>query len=190
MQGGFFSFYTFSGMKKICVFAGSNSSTSINKRLVVYASEQLKNVSVSTIDLTNFPLPMYSEDHEREKGFPEALSNLLEQLHQTDAVLLSVNEHNGTVSAFFKNILDWLSRIEYKFLNEKKILLLSTSPGKRGGLSALEYIQGVLPRFGASEIITFRLPSFHENFKDGEISDATLKSELIEKIALFESNLL
>lgn len=176
-------------MKKILAFAGSNSSRSINQELVRYAVKKLKNTDPTIIQLTDFDLPMFSEDHEKEQGFPNALQELLALIKNSDALLLSVNEHNGTVSAFFKNVLDWLSRIEYKFLQDKNILLMSTSPGKRGALSALTYTQGVLPRFGASEIVTFSLPSFAENFKEGNIIDATLRTELSEKLTAFETSL-
>ncbi|MEZ4874617.1 MAG: NAD(P)H-dependent oxidoreductase [Flavobacteriaceae bacterium] len=176
-------------MKKIIVFAGSNSSTSINHELVVYASGNLQHATVEMIRLTQFSLPLFSEDLEREEGYPEVLRALLSKIKAADAVLLSVNEHNGTVSAFFKNILDWLSRIEYKFLEGKNIFLLSTSNGKRGALSAQEYTAGVLPRFGAAEIFRFTLPSFSENFQQGQIINHELASQLKQQLAQFEDSI-
>ena len=38
-------------MKKIVAFAGSTSSTSINKKLATYAAENLENTSFDVIDL-------------------------------------------------------------------------------------------------------------------------------------------
>jgi len=174
-------------MKKVIAFAGSNSSTSINQQLIHYASSLYSNTSVTIIDLRAYQLPIYSEDLEKDAGFPEDLSKLLQLIKDHDAVMLSVNEHNGTVSAFFKNVLDWLSRIEYKFLSEKKVLLMSSSTGKRGAQTALEYVAMVLPRFGIESILTYKLPSFSENFTDGEISEAALQSQLQETIEQFEA---
>ncbi|MEZ4858721.1 MAG: NAD(P)H-dependent oxidoreductase [Flavobacteriaceae bacterium] len=176
-------------MKKIIAFAGSNSSTSINHKLVLCVSGKIKNHNVKIIKLTEYPLPMFSEDIEREEGYSEVLKDLLIIFKEADALLISVNEHNGTVSAFFKNVLDWLSRIEYKFLEEKKIFLMSTSNGKRGAISSQEYTAGVLPRFGAGEITRFTLPSFAENFKEGEIVNAELNAALQEKLYHFEASL-
>ncbi|MEZ4778673.1 MAG: NAD(P)H-dependent oxidoreductase [Flavobacteriaceae bacterium] len=176
-------------MKKILAFAGSNSSTSINHQLVLCAAQKIRHHQVEVIQLTNYPLPMFGEDLEREEGYSETLKKLLEVFKDADAFLISVNEHNGTVSAYFKNVLDWLSRIEYKFLEGKKVFLMSTSNGKRGALSSQEYTAGVLPRFGAAEIMRFTLPSFSENFKEGVVIHSELNAELESKLSQFEASL-
>jgi chromate reductase, NAD(P)H dehydrogenase (quinone) len=173
-------------MKKIIAFAGSNSSTSINHDLVVCAVHKLKKTKSVVIRLTDYPLPMFGEDMEREEGYPDILKELLDEIKEADGLLLSVNEHNGTVSAFFKNVLDWLSRLEYKFLTDKKVFLMSTSDGRRGALSANEYTARVLPRFGAAEIYTFLLPSFSTTFNQGAIIDPELNAALDAKLAAFE----
>ena len=48
-------------MKKILAFAGSNSSTSINKQLAKYASSLLKDVDVNLIDLNDFKAPLFGK---------------------------------------------------------------------------------------------------------------------------------
>ncbi len=139
------------------------------------------------IQLTDFPLPMYSEDLEKADGFPPELSKLLTLIREADGLLISVNEHNGTVSSFFKNVLDWLSRIEYKFLAEKKVLLMSTSPGKRGGISSYEYTENVLPRFGAEVVSGFTFPSFSENFSvdNNTVANKDLESVIEKAVSSF-----
>ncbi|MCB0456192.1 MAG: NAD(P)H-dependent oxidoreductase [Flavobacteriaceae bacterium] len=176
-------------MKKILAFAGSNSSTSINHELLLCASRKITRHHVKVVHLTNYPLPMFGEDLEREVGYSETLKSLLEVFGGANALLISVNEHNGTVSAYFKNVLDWLSRIDYTFLEGKKVFLMSTSNGKRGAMGAQEYTASVLPRFGASEILRFTLPSFSENFKEGVITHSELNEALESKISQFEASL-
>ncbi|WP_299215623.1 NAD(P)H-dependent oxidoreductase, partial [uncultured Dokdonia sp.] len=106
---------------------------------------------------------------------------------EKNELILSVNEHNGTVSAFFKNILDWLSRVDRNFLSDTKILLMSTSPGARGAKMALEYTKEVLPRFGGTVVESFSFPSFQDNFdtESNTIKDATLAMGVDEVIASF-----
>jgi NAD(P)H-dependent FMN reductase len=164
-------------MKKIIAFAGSNSSTSINHQLLKGVVKHLGQVEYNLIKLVDFPLPMYGEDIEREQGYPGSLAKLLEQIKSADGLIISVNEHNGVVSAYFKNVLDWLSRIEYKFLDGKKVLLLSTSNGKRGARSALEYTISVLPRFNGEVVDSIPVASYSEvydaqtlSFKDKEVA--------------------
>ena len=120
---------------------------------------------------------MYSEDDEKQKGFSNSLVELKNEIERVDGLIISVNEHNSNPSAYFKNMIDWLSRLERKFLEGKKVLLMSTSGGKRGGMGSLEVTQNMLPRFGAEIIATFTLPSFHENFQDDQIQNDELSGQ-------------
>ncbi|MDT0555031.1 NADPH-dependent FMN reductase [Patiriisocius hiemis] len=179
-------------MKKIIAFAGSNSSTSINHAFVSFAASCVSQCEVKIIKLVDYSLPMFSEDIEKEKGYSVELMMLNNELKAADGVLLSVNEHNGTVSAFFKNVLDWLSRLDRNFLDGKKVMLMSTSNGKRGAASALEYTKGSLPRFGAEIIESFAFPSFSENFskEENKITNELLHLGFMEVLQNFEHQLL
>ena len=145
-------------------FAGSNSSTSINFQLVKRTVEGVKEHSVTLLEMHDFKVPIYSEDLEKESGFPEKILELKAKIRANDGLVISVNEHNGNPSAFFKNILDWLSRSERKFLEGRKVLLMSTSGGQRGAQSSCEKVEQMLQRFGADITGTFSLPSYYENF--------------------------
>lgn len=163
-------------MAEILALAGSNSSTSINFKLVKYTVSLMKGYPVQVLNMAKHPFPMYSEDHERENGFPDAVQELKTWIQNSEGLILSVNEHNGNPSAYFKNVLDWLSRSDRKFLEGTKIFLMSTSGGKRGAKGAFEVIENMLPRFGAEITARFSLPSFYDNF-DGAIVETTLKDE-------------
>ena len=91
-----------------------------------------------------------------------------------DITLQFDSEEPENITAYFKNLLDWLSRLERSFLVEKKILLMATSPGERGGIAALSIAEKLLSRFGAEIVTTFSLPSFGKNFNvnDGIVSEA------------------
>jgi NAD(P)H-dependent FMN reductase len=165
-------------MVKILAFAGSNSSASINYQLVKYTVSLINEQEVRLLNMVNYPFPMYSEDMEKKEGYSNSLVELKNDIQRHDALVISVNEHNGNPSAYFKNVLDWLSRLERKFMTDKKVLLMSTSMGKRGGVGALNVVNGMLPRFGAEVVATFSLPSYGETFtNEGGIAD----QELAEK---------
>ncbi|MFK5974799.1 MAG: NAD(P)H-dependent oxidoreductase [Flavobacteriaceae bacterium] len=165
-------------MASILAFAGSNSSTSINYTLVKHTVSLTLDHEIQTMNMANCLFPMYSEDNEKEKGYSNSLVEFKNAIQKADALIISVNEHNGSPSAYFKNLIDWLSRLERSFLSDKKILLMSTSPGKRGGIGALEVVKGLLPRFGAEIVATFSLPSFAANFDSQEgITDKDLAQE-------------
>ena len=171
-------------MKKILAFAGSTSSTSINKLLAVYAANLVPESKIEVIDFNEYDLPVYSTDEENN-GFPSPLLELSEYMKNFDGYVVSLAEHNGSYAAAFKSILDWLSRINREIFNKKPVLLLATSPGGRGGVSVLRAASDYFPHAGASEVITFSLPDFYDNFQENKIVNEEILNNLLIQIALF-----
>lgn len=176
-------------MKKILVFAGTNSKASINKQLAIYASCLVDNVKVTILDLNDFVLPLYGIDLENVNGIPDNAHKFLEHIKSTDGIILSLAEHNGAYSTAFKNVFDWMSRIDGKLWSEKPMLLMATSPGGRGGLSVLEMAKGRFPRMGANIISSFSLPFFGKNFAEGQITDKELDNKLKEGVSEFKNTI-
>jgi chromate reductase len=166
--------------KKIIAFGGSSSKNSINKKLATYTAHLFQDSTIEVLDLNDFEMPVFSIDKE-ENGFPKEAQNFLNKIGDADLLVVSLAEHNGAYSAAFKNILDWASRINGKVFQEKKMLLMATSPGARGGESVLEIAKDRFPRHDANLVGTFSLPSFHENFDeiDGIINEE-LKNKLLK----------
>lgn len=177
-------------MNTVLAFAGSNSSTSINFKLVEYTISCIVHQDVKLVNMAHFPFPMYSEDEEKTNGFPAALVEFGKNIKDSRGLIISVNEHNSNPSAYFKNLIDWLSRWDKKFLESKKVLLMATSPGKRGATSSHEIVKNTLPRFGAEIIATFTLPSFNDNFERGKgILDVDLSKAHQRAVDLFLSKI-
>ncbi len=174
-------------MKNIIAFAGSNSRKSINKQLATFASSLVKDVKVTVLDLNDFDLPVFGVDLEREKGIPENAHKFLNHIRSSDGIIISLAENNGAYSAVFKNLLDWMSRIEGKTFFGKPMLLMATSPGGRGGQSVLEIAKSRFPRHDANIIADFSLPFFGQNFSNEGILNADLKASLQEAIKKFEN---
>ena len=152
-------------MKKMVIaFAASNSSRSINKKLVTYAGALLADAEVEILDLNDYELPLFSVDREDEMGQPELAQAFLQKLTDSDGIIISFAENNGTYSAAYKNLYDWVSRIQPKVYQDKPMVLLSTSPGGRGGKSVLEFALSQIPRFGGQVKASVSVPSFGENF--------------------------
>ena len=144
-------------------FVGSNSLKSINEQLTKAVLKEL-NVMHTFVDLKALDIPLFSEDLEREIKSPKGIVSLKEQINAFEHIFITTNEHNGNLSAFFKNILDWLSRADKSFLQGKKIFILSTSNGKRGGLGSNESLQKMIERFGCEVYESYAFSSFSENF--------------------------
>ncbi|WP_064609583.1 NADPH-dependent FMN reductase [Photobacterium sp. J15] len=149
---------------KIIAFAASTHKQSINKQLVRYASKLLDKVEVEILDLNDYELPLYSQDKEGEIGHPQLAKDFLSKIGDSDGVLISFAEHNGSYSVGYKNLFDWCSRIEPKVFQNKPMVLLSTSPGSLGGASVLAAAVQSMPFFDGIVKASLSVPSFYDNF--------------------------
>lgn len=172
----------------ILAFAASTSTQSINKKFAEYAAHALPDVTVRVIDLNDFAAPMYSVDAEASDGIPASAKTFVAEIESADGIILSLAEHNGSYSAAFKSIFDWGTRHKHKIWSDKPMLLLSTSPGARGGATVLEAAANSFPHLGAKVAATFSLPSYGENFSiEKGIRDEALKTNFARKLAEFRS---
>ncbi|NRD23456.1 NAD(P)H-dependent oxidoreductase [Winogradskyella litoriviva] len=176
-------------MKNIIAFAGSNSKQSINKQLASYAASLVDNAKTEVLDLNDYNLPQYSVDFEQENGFPENAKRFVEAIKNADGIIISLAEHNGAYTSVFKNLFDWMSRVEQKTFQNKPMLLMATSPGARGGASVLAIAKDRFPRHDADIVSEFSLPSFFENFSEGKISNDALNEQLLIQVKQFENAL-
>jgi NAD(P)H-dependent FMN reductase len=170
---------------KITAFAGSNSTHSINKKLATYATTLFANAKAEVLDLNDYELPLFSVDREAILGQPQLAHDFLAKIESANLLVVSLAENNGNYSSAFKNLFDWCSRIRNDVFQNKPMLLMATSPGKRGGKSVLEIAQNNLPRYGADIKAVFSLPEFYANFdtENGLISNPELDGQLKEIIA-------
>lgn len=175
-------------MNRVLAFSGSNSSKSINQKLVNYTSSLIKDVEVKTIDIGQWDLPIYSIDMDPDQT-PGEIQELIKLIEEYDGFIISSPEHNGGTPAFFKNILDWLSRRSKKVFGNKPVFLMSTSPGPKGGINNRKQLEHMLPYIGASVIASYSLPSFQNNMMEGELSES-LQNELKVQLDQFLASLL
>jgi chromate reductase, NAD(P)H dehydrogenase (quinone) len=175
-------------MKNVIAFAGSNSKKSINKQLATYASSLIEEANINILDLNDFELPVYGIDYENEHGIPKEAKRFLEIIKSSDGIILSLAEHNGAYSTAFKNVFDWMSRIDGKLWTNIPMLLMATSPGGRGGASVLEIAKNRFPFMGGNIVSTFSLPLFNQNFNENNgVQDDDLKTKFNKAISEFQN---
>ena len=174
-------------MKKIIAFGGSSSKNSINKQFATYAANLFPNAEVEVLDFNDYEMPVFSIDKEKEYGIHNLAHDFYAKIGSADLIVVSLAEHNGAYSSAFKNILDWVSRIDNKTFQQKQMLLLATSPGARGGSTVLEIASKRFPFQGADVKGSFSLPTFYENFDAvNGIINLELKNQLLEIIHAIE----
>lgn len=173
---------------KILAFAASNSSQSINKKLVTYASSLLNQHDINILDIIDYDMPIYSSDLEEAHGIPDAAHKFLNEIAQADALIVSFAEHNGNYTVAFKNLFDWTSRINQKVYQGKPIVMLSTSPGPGGASSVLSLAHHSAHYFDGNVVASLSIPSFYDNFdvEKGQLSNLELSSKLSEALSELE----
>ncbi len=148
----------------VIVFGASTSNKSINQQLAIYCGNLLENTKIKVLNLNDYRMPIYDVDDEAEFGSPEKANELSALFDEAAGFIVSFAEHNGSYTAAFKNNYDWLSRLNKNVWRDRPVLLLSTSPGGRGGQTVLETAKKSFPHMGAKITGSFSLPSFYENF--------------------------
>ncbi|WP_299744290.1 NAD(P)H-dependent oxidoreductase [uncultured Tateyamaria sp.] len=178
----------------ILAFGASNSTTSINARLArhaaqVMATEVSKGVEIRILDLNEFEMPIYSPEREDEHGIPAAVHAVYLAIQATDALIVSYAEHNGSYTAAFKNILDWVSRIDVNVWQNKPALFMSASGGEWGGGTVLATAVAAAPYLGGDVRAHFDVGPWQEKFDEvtESLSDPDLARKLREGLLLLTS---
>lgn len=149
---------------KLLAFAASNSKQSINKQLLEFILQRFHEFDTELLDLNDYELPLYSIDKEKLSGIPPLVEEFSNKLDSADYIIISLSEHNGSYTAVFKNLFDWLSRYKLKMFENKKLVLLSTAPGLRGGRGVMDAALLRFPIHGAEILGHVCIPKFQENF--------------------------
>jgi len=169
---------------KILTFAATSNSKSINKQLASYAASQIADAEIELLDINDYELPLFSEDREVELGQPELAKAFLEKIGNSDALIISFAEHNGSYTAAYKNLFDWASRINQKVFQNKAMLLLATSPGPGGGANVLATATTSAPFFDGVVKANFSIANFFENFdvEQGRITNEKINTQLLAAV--------
>lgn len=164
---------------KTLAFGASNSSNSINKKLAVFAANQVYNEELTILDLNEFEVAIFSPERKINHGIPLKINEFVNHIENADLIFISFAEHNGSYTAAFKNIFDWATQVKNQLFENKKVFLMATSPGARGGLSVLEAALNRFPRHGAEIVGSYLLPSFYSNF---DTENGIIDSELLDSL--------
>ncbi len=165
---------------RILALAGSLRRDSFNKKLVAIAAHGARQAGaeVTLIDLKDFPLPLFDQDLEAERGMPESGARLKKLFIDHDGLLISSPEYNSSLTAVLKNTIDWVSRpapgeaplVAFK---GKVAALMSASPGALGGLRGLVHVRSILGNLGVIVLPDqIAVAKAHEAFgPDGALND-------------------
>ncbi len=176
-------------MANIIAFGASNSSSSINKTFATWAAGQIKGATVTVLDLNDYEMPIYSVDRERAEGIPDKARNFKQYIREADGIVVSFAEYNGSYTSGFKNIFDWISRLDGPIWENTPMLLLAAAPGGRGAKAVLDNAVWKFPYQGGQVSGSFSLPFYKDNFGEEGIIDTELAEAFEAELKAFEEAL-
>ena len=142
-------------MPTILAFSGSPSRRSLNDKVVRVAMEGAieAGAEVRHVMLADYELPVFSVDLEDRIGMHENARAFKALMMEHDGFLISTPENNGSITAAFKNMIDWVSRTGdghggRAAFTGKYCGLLSASDGVFGGVRSLDHARYMLARLG------------------------------------------
>ena len=152
-------------MHRLLGISGSLRRDATNRKLVREAARLYGQSEFTEADLR---LPLYDGDIEKERGVPEDVQLLADQIAASDAVLISGPEYNKSISGVLKNALDWVSRVKGNPWNDKPVAVMSAAAGRGGGevgqYAMRQALQAFRPRIvtGASVMVAAAHSEFDE----------------------------
>ncbi|MDO5639152.1 MAG: NAD(P)H-dependent oxidoreductase [Neisseria sp.] len=173
-------------MTNIALIIGSLSRKSINRAIAQHIAAQAgENIAVEEVQIGD--LPLYTQDLDAE-DIP-AYERVRRQLQNADAVLIVSPEHNRSMPAAVKNLIDIASRPYGKNVwAGKKVAVVTASPGSYGGINSGLHLRQSLQMLGADMLIApevFLSRASDALDENGKVADARTAAFLNKFAAAF-----
>ena len=139
-------------MTKIALVVGSLSRKSINRSIAEYIAAQApQGVEVEEVAIADLPLCTQDLDAETVPAYDRVRA----QLKAADAALIVSPEHNRSIPAAMKNLIDAASRpFGQSVWGGKKTAVVTASPGGYGGINSGLHLRQSLQSLGADVLIS------------------------------------
>ncbi|AKP68436.1 NAD(P)H-dependent oxidoreductase [Companilactobacillus ginsenosidimutans] len=133
---------------KLVGIAGSIADQSYNRMLLKFmASHFNSQVDIEILDIND--IPMFNQDEDVSQG--DAIQYIAKKIQAADGVILAEPEHNHTVTAAMKNLIEWLSYSIHP-LDGKPVLIVGASYYTQGSSRAQLHLRQILESPGVNAI--------------------------------------
>ena len=158
---------------KFVGLVGSNYEQSYNRKLLEFIRREFKlkfELEILEID----EVPMFNQDEKWDESFQLRL--LYNKITRADGVIIATPEHNHTISASLKSVLEWLSYEVHPF-ESKPVMIVGASYYDQGTSRAQVHLRKILDAPGVNAYTLpgneFLLGKAKEAFDDnGNITNA------------------
>ena len=157
---------------KLVGIAGSIADQSYNRTLLKFIAKHFE--GLIDIDVLNInDVPMFNQDNDQTNS--DVIQNLCKKIEAADGVIIATPEHNHTVPAALKNVIEWLSYEVHPF-DGKPVMIVGASYHTQGSSRAQLHLRQILEAPGVNAIVLpgneFLLGNVKEAFDDnGDLKD-------------------
>ena len=166
---------------------GSLRAKSFNRSALLAAAELMPAGMQMTV-ADHADVPLFNQDVQ-DKGIPEAVMRLAQQIREADALLIASPEYNFSISGVLKNAIDWLSRVPAPPFKDKPVAILSATMGPLGGARQQYELRKVL---GSQDALVLVKPEVfigqaQTKFDaEGKLTDAATRKAVTDQMLALE----
>lgn len=170
---------------KLVGIVGSNADKSYNRMLLQFIEQHFSSlIDLEIVEIKDVPLFNQSDD---QTNTP-VIQNIAKKIEEAEGVIIATPEHNHTIPAALKSLIEWLSFKIHPFEN-KPVMIIGASYYSQGSSRAQLSLRQILDSPGVNALVLpgneFLLGDVKNAFDEkGSLKDsATVKflSECIEK---------
>lgn len=131
---------------KFVGLVGSNADQSYNRMLLQYIRRQFKTkFELEVLEIND--VPMFNQDKNWKESFQLRL--LHNKITRADGVVIATPEHNHTITAALKSVLEWLSYDVHPF-DSKPVMIVGASYYDQGTSRAQVHLRKILEAPGVN----------------------------------------
>ncbi|XJS11635.1 NAD(P)H-dependent oxidoreductase [Aerococcaceae bacterium WGS1372] len=153
---------------KLVGIVGSNAPKSYNRTLLQFIKKQYKDkFELDIIEIDQVPLFNQSDDQTNS----EVIQDIAKRIEQASGVIMATPEHNHTIPAALKSLIEWLS-FKIHPLENKPVMIVGASYFSQGSSRAQLSLRMILDSHGVNAIVMpgneFLLGNVKEAFDEEE----------------------
>ncbi|NBJ68688.1 MULTISPECIES: NAD(P)H-dependent oxidoreductase [Clostridia] len=134
---------------KLVGIVGSNAELSYNRILLKYIAKQFSHLfEMEVIEIKDVPLFNQSDDQTNSP----AIQRINNKIMHADGVIIATPEHNHTIPAGLKSLIEWLS-FKIHPLENKPVMIVGASYYAQGSSRAQLHLRQILDAPGVNAIV-------------------------------------